>query len=1044
MKDKNKPLALFLAGSIFIGYGGIHTLNATTLSPSQISKSDDNVYPKIGTQKNLVVLANISGQKFNHDEKFYNSIYYGDNENSVNQFLNNQSNGKFSISPLKTNATTYQGVVQVDINADDYSDIAYDSYDTQEKLAYDILQKVSDKINLADADKNGDNKFNDTWRLDNLDSNEELNIVIILSGSTSKISGQGDKIQAWPHTIDMNTNLNGYILQNSLTISSEYIDDNEVGSSTLAHEFLHNLNVRDLYADSISIGPWSIMNLSYGNRDSEEQGNDPNPLDLLHKIRLGWVTPTEINLDSKKTYTYDKTKAYYAFNPKDKNEIYLFDYRDYNDTYEQSNYRYGLRDSGLIIWKLNVSSLEEDWDDDDWALNTNGARTSYYVLPFSESLGATVDNTLTKVGDNRNLEELNINISVSDKAFTISNSKEDSLPVIIAIDREINKGSKFEPLETVTATSPSGEDITDKVKVKENNVNVDKVGDYTVTYSLTYNGNEVTKTIKVSVKDSDNLPTITAENIIIKIGDKFNPLDNVTAKDCKGKDITSDIKIVKNTVDTNKEGSYLVIYSVEDSDGNSINKSIIVYVTDNTLLKSDITPPVITGVSDRLLKIGDKYDPLEGLNCVDNVDGNIKLKIESNNVDTSKQGIYYVTYSGEDSSQNKSLRTIRVTVMNSIEIKDKEAPTITPLADEIELPLGISYNPLDFIAVNDNVDGNIISDVTYSISGDENKEGSHTIYYDVKDSSGNKSTANLKLNLVNNGIYFAIPDTVIHIGDKFNDLDNIKAYDNTGKDITSQLTVTGSTLDTNNEGIYKIKYELGSQSYIRTVKVVDKSVEILTPKIGQSNLAENKGVEYKLPKVSNGTLEDTTVYTDKVGIQNVLFTATDSNGNQTKEFRKIIITDNLDDEQPSIYLKSNVVSSGYSLKDMIIALDKKDGDITSKVIISENNIDINNPGLYNVTFSVIDSDGNAVNHTYDIIVKDKDEEEPITDKPEPKGENSNIVKDNTYEKLGSNGVNEDTFEDLPKTGVNSAFTSIITGIGLILMGLVLELKRKLQ
>lgn len=1045
MKVKNKATALILAGTLLVGCGGIYQLNATTLSPSQISKSGDHVYPKTGTQKNLVVLVNIKGQEFKHDEEFYNETFYGSGADSVASYLKDQSNGKFTISPLKTTDGKYQGIVKVDIDPADYGIVSYNNYDAQMKIVNDVMQKVASKIDLADADKNGDKKFDDTWRIDNLDSNEELNIMTIFSGSTNKTDSNGDKIQAWPHTVEMDTAVNGYVLQNSLTILSESINGSVVGTATLAHEFLHNLNARDLYADSLSVGFWSIMDSSYGNRKSTEPGNDPNPLDLLHKIRLGWVTPVEVKATDNKTYKYDKTKAYYMVNPNDKNEVYLFDYRDYTDVYEQANYRYGLRNSGLIVWKINVDNLEKDWNDADWALNTNGARTSYYVVPFSENLEPTVDNALTSVGKSRMLSSLNLKVTVGDKSFSLAESNAKDSPVIIAIDREISKGSKFDPMETVTATSPSGDDITSKVKITENNVNPSKEGEYKVTYSVTYNGKTTTKTVKIIVKDNTKLPTITAKNKSIKVGSKFNPLEGVTAKSYSGEDLTSKIKVVKNTVDTSKAGSYIVIYTVKDDKGASATKSIVVYVANKNIDKVDITPPVITGDSVRLIKIGDKYDPLADIKCTDDVDGDIHLNIESNNVDTSKAGIYYVTYSGTDSSHNKSIRTVRVVVMEGENVKDTEKPIIKTLADKIEIPLGVKYDPLDFITANDNVDGNILSKVKYTISGNKNNAGKHTIDYEVSDSSGNKGTESLTLNLTNSGALFVIPNTVIHQGDKFNSMDNVKVYDNTGKDITSKVTPSGSTIDTSKTGTYKIKYTVGNQNYVRTVKVVDKNTTIKTPKIGKSNLAENKGTKYELPKVTDGKLTETNVNTDVIGMQNVIFTATDDNGNETKELRQIIIADNLAETEPSIFLKSNVVSSGYSLKDMVVALDKKDGNITSKVMVMENNIDVKNPGLYSVTFSLTDSDGNVVNHTFDMVVKDKDDEEPKVDKEEPKGDNSNIIKDNNNSGIGSVGDNSANISDiteLPKTGTNTAKSSILAGAFLVILGLIDAMRNK--
>lgn len=74
-------------------------------------------------------------------------------------------------------------------------------------------------------------------------------------------------------------------------------------------------------------------------------------------------------------------------------------------------------------------------------------------------------------------------------------------PLINAQDRKIMLGSKFNPMEGVSGYDKEDGDITSDIKVVDNKV-VDKVGTWTVTYSLTDSfGATVTKTINVTVMD---------------------------------------------------------------------------------------------------------------------------------------------------------------------------------------------------------------------------------------------------------------------------------------------------------------------------------------------------------------------------------------------------------------------------------------------------------------------------------------------------------------------------------------------------------------
>ncbi len=73
-------------------------------------------------------------------------------------------------------------------------------------------------------------------------------------------------------------------------------------------------------------------------------------------------------------------------------------------------------------------------------------------------------------------------------------------------------------------------------------------------------------------------PVIEAKDLELKLGEKFDPLKDVTASDKEDGDLTSKIEVVENTVDINKAWNYKVTYSVSNSDGNKITKTINVKV----------------------------------------------------------------------------------------------------------------------------------------------------------------------------------------------------------------------------------------------------------------------------------------------------------------------------------------------------------------------------------------------------------------------------------------------------------------------------------
>jgi hypothetical protein len=139
-----------------------------------------------------------------------------------------------------------------------------------------------------------------------------------------------------------------------------------------------------------------------------------------------------------------------------------------------------------------------------------------------------------------------------------------------------------------------GEDVTDKVKVTHN-IYSNAVGKYQVVFSYTVENKEfkVTKTIEIKDETKPVIKLKNGENIIVILGDKFNE-PGYTATDDYDGDITSNVK-VSGDVDTDKEGTYTLKYTVTDS---SDNKSVVkrkVTVTTKSPLTMSVKDFNLTG-----------------------------------------------------------------------------------------------------------------------------------------------------------------------------------------------------------------------------------------------------------------------------------------------------------------------------------------------------------------------------------------------------------------------------------------------------------------
>lgn len=172
--------------------------------------------------------------------------------------------------------------------------------------------------------------------------------------------------------------------------------------------------------------------------------------------------------------------------------------------------------------------------------------------------------------------------------------------------------------------------------------------------------------------DINAVPIINATDKILSVGDNFNPLDGVTAFDEEdGEIILTEDNIIKNTVNVSKAGRYEVVYKVTDKMGASATKARIVIVNSKAEVLNKV--PIIK-VEDKVLAVGDEFNPLEGVTAYDEEDGEITIKDENiikNTVDMSKAGRYEVVYKITDKMGASATKTITVIVNEKNIVKPK-------------------------------------------------------------------------------------------------------------------------------------------------------------------------------------------------------------------------------------------------------------------------------------------------------------------------------------------------------------------------------------
>lgn len=217
-----------------------------------------------------------------------------------------------------------------------------------------------------------------------------------------------------------------------------------------------------------------------------------------------------------------------------------------------------------------------------------------------------------------------------------------STPTISAQDKTLEENDNFDPKANVTANDPEDGNLTSSIEIIENTVNTSVAGTYKVTYKVTDSNNQsVTKTITVTVK-GNAAPVINASDKKLTVGDIFDPKNNVTATDAEDGDLTNNIEVIENTVNTQTIGTYKVVYKVTDSKNKATTKEIKVVVKEEviettTLEGIDLSSLNIEGSNfiekesifyfDYLKEVNNKLE-IKGYNVIKGIDNNLDNDIK--------------------------------------------------------------------------------------------------------------------------------------------------------------------------------------------------------------------------------------------------------------------------------------------------------------------------------------------------------------------------------------------------------------------------------
>ncbi|MDY3766154.1 MAG: bacterial Ig-like domain-containing protein [Lachnospiraceae bacterium] len=221
-----------------------------------------------------------------------------------------------------------------------------------------------------------------------------------------------------------------------------------------------------------------------------------------------------------------------------------------------------------------------------------------------------------------------------------------------------------ELLAGLTAFDDRDGDITDKIRVGTHSKFIHK-GSCEVQYYVfdsSYNVAQFSR--RVTYTDYESPRFILSSPLIYEVDSTVSVMSRVSAKDDLDGDISGKIKIVSSNVNEAKEGVYSADLEVTNEYGDVCELEVPVHIVEKGFFDEE-APQIVLNSYLVYLKKGEELNPEQYLKKVvepDESEGNLDDVQIENGVDTSKEGIYEVTYTYESPNGKSTVSYLIVAV----------------------------------------------------------------------------------------------------------------------------------------------------------------------------------------------------------------------------------------------------------------------------------------------------------------------------------------------------------------------------------------------
>lgn len=614
----------------------------------------------------------------------------------------------------------------------------------------------------------------------------------------------------------------------------------------------------------------------------------------------------------------------------------------------------------------------------------------------------------------------------ADAKFTKGSSK----PVITVEDKVYKIGEAIDYVSGVTAKDVEDGDLTSKVEIVSSSVEEGKVGRFEVVYSVTdSDGNTAQKTMYVTVYEDfavtkskfgefDNLggynemfkiPVVSVSNNGGRYGSSVieNSIDgninthwetgspnNNSFKNEAIFDLGQVTEVDKIAYASRRGGKGFAtkfeIYVSTEAEGNDF---ILAGKGSYTGGRNDVIEIDIAKTSARRVKFKfvDAYDSWASIGEIsfyseDKLADKIANELFTDDTKTEVAEAYNTLEKLEvlrnEVAAHPAAKLFESDLSKAEEIIRAKFPTLQVEGKDY-IKLNSEYDVMSGVIANDQEDGDITNQVVAE-RGEftTGKTGEYTITYTVTDSAGNIATAERKV--------------VVYSGTEFVSNINWESARTDYGQVRKDLASGGAKIKVNVNGEEKV-FDKGIGTHANSEIVYNlagTNYEYFESYVGvDRNIAQqnNSSIIFQVfadgEKVYDSGLmkwadEAKLVRVALKGVNELkLVVNNGGNGNSSDhgDFAdaKFLITNS----KPTITIPSSAntkLGLAVDLNEQYSAVDAEDGDLTSKVVV-EGEVNFNKAGIYKMTYSVTDNDGNTTSATREIKVVDMKDSTYLSD-----------------------------------------------------------------